>query len=118
MKLKENVYIGRDNAIRLQLLEDGVVYSTVYPAVTPTRWVLAVDTLIFDSAINPEAFAWDSANSILELHLGALVMEALDFTAAELTIYASEWPDGIVWLHPISTPDKLYIRITDPVYEG
>lgn len=118
MRLNETIYIGRDNAIRLQLLEDGVAFATVYPSVTPTRWVLAVDTLLFDSAVNPEAFAWDSASSTLELTLGNLVTVALDPPeAAELTVFSSEWPDGIVWLHPVSTPDRLYITVVETVYE-
>lgn len=117
MILRETVYVDRDNAIRLQLLEDGVEFSTAYPAVTPTRWVLAVDDLTFDSDVNPEAFDWDSADSILELSLGALVTDPLDFTAAELTLYAAEWPYGIVWLHPTASPDRLFLRVSAPLFE-
>jgi len=26
-------------------------------------------------------------------------------------VYAAEWPQGLVWLHPTCTPDKLTIRV-------
>lgn len=109
MKLKETVYIGRDNTIRLSLLEDGAAFATAYPAVTPSRWVLTFDDYEIDSDVNPEAFDWDETNSILQISLGDLVTDESDYLAAELTVYAAEWPNGIVWVHPIASPDRLYI---------
>lgn len=116
MKIKETVYIGRNNAIRISLMEDGSDFSTAYPAVTPTRWVLTFDDYEIDSDINPDAFDWDSANSILQISLGDLVNDAADYLAAELTVYAAEWPNGIVWVHPTASPDRLYIRVSEPIY--
>lgn len=109
--LKETVFIDRDNVVRLQLLEDGRPFATAYPDTTPTRWVLTFGAVTLDSDAVPTAFAWDAANSVLELNLGAQVADEMDFTAALLLVYAAEWPQGLVWLHPTCTPDKLTIRV-------
>ncbi len=116
--LKETVYLGRNNAIRLILNEDGVVFHTAYPDVDPTRWVLTINTtpeIEIDSDVNPEAFDWDETSSVLELRLGALVSTAFDYTTSILTVYAAQWPEGMTWVNPICTPDKLLIRVCDQV---
>jgi len=118
MKLKETVYIGRDNVIRLSLLEDGAAFATAYPTVTPTRWVLSFGTNEIDSDTDPSAFDWDAVNSILQISLGDLISAASDYAAAELTVYSADWPDGIVWIHPTASPDRLSIRVSEPVFEG
>jgi hypothetical protein len=111
--LKETVFIGYDNAIRLSLLEDGVLFQAAYPTVTPTRWVLIVHTSIpieIDSDVTADAFSWDSVNSVLELKLGSSLSTALDYTPTSLLMYAAEWPNGLVWFDPYCTPDTLLIR--------
>lgn len=117
MKLKETIYAGRNNSIRLKILEDGIPFAIAYPTVTPTRWVLVVGSLIFDSTDIPNSFSWDSETSVLEILLGNQVASAIDFTAAEMTLYSAEWPDGVIWLHPTASQDRLLIRIIDPVFE-
>ena len=116
--LKETVYIGRNNAIRLILNEDGVAFHTAYPDVDPTQWVLTINTtpaITIDSDVNPEAFDWDETTSVLELRLGAMLSTAFNYTTAILTVYAAQWPDGMVWVNPTCTPDKLLIRVCDQV---
>jgi len=116
--LKETVYIGRNNAIRLILNEDGVAFHTAYPDVDPTQWVLTISTtpaITIDSDVNPEAFDWDETTSVLELRLGAMLSTAFNYTTAILTVYAAQWPDGMVWVNPTCTPDKLLIRVCDQV---
>lgn len=112
--LKETVFVNRNNAVRLELKEDGVLFQTAYPAVTPTRWILTInDTtpIVVDSDTAPTAFDWDGTTSVLELRLGALVSTALTYTLCTLVMYAAEWPLGLVWINPTCTPDKLTIRI-------
>lgn len=115
-KLKETVFAGRNNVIRLALSEDGVLFHVAYPGVTPTRWVLTIEAetpIEVDSSVSASAFYWDSATSILELRLGNEVSDALDFTPCSLVMYSTTWPDGLVWVNPTCTPDKLTIRICD-----
>lgn len=121
--LKETVYAGRNNAIRVTLLEDGVLLQDAYPDMTPTRWVLTIhatttvngattDTpIVVDSDSDAGVFDWDATTSVLELQLGGLLSEALDFTLTSLVMYAAEWPTGLVWFNPTCTPDKLLIRV-------
>jgi hypothetical protein len=116
--LKETVYVGRNNAIRLILNEDDVAFHTAYPTVDPTRWVLtinAIPAIEIDSDVNPEAFNWDETTSVLELRLGALLSTAFDYTTSILTVYAAQWPNGMTWVNPNCTPDKLLIRVCDQV---
>lgn len=114
--LKETVFAGRDNVVRLELKEDSVLFQLAYPAVTPSRWVLTINTIEpieIDSDDTPSAFDWDSATSILELRIGDLVTEAVNYTSCTLVMYAIEWPLGLVWINPTCTPDKLTLRICD-----
>jgi hypothetical protein len=112
--LKETVFAGRNNAIRLALSEDGVLFQTAYPDVTPLRWVLTIEAetpVEIDSDVSAGAFDWDSETSVLELRLGSLVSEALSYTLCTLVMYSVEWPAGLVWFNPTCTPDKLSIRV-------
>ena len=116
--LKETVYIGRNNAIRLILSEDDEAFNDAYPSVTPTKWALTINAtpaIEIDSDDHPEAFDWDDSNSVLELRLGQLLSTAMNYTTAILTVYAAQWPEGLVWVNPTCTPDKLLIRVCDQV---
>ena len=111
--LKETLYVGRDNTIRIALYEDEVLFHTAYPDVTPSRWVLTIDATVIDSDTTPTAFNWDETTSVLELNLGTLITTAFDYTASILVMYAVPWPNGLVWFNPTCTPTKLLIRSCD-----
>ena len=114
--LKETVYVGRNNTIRLLLSEDDQLFHDAYPEVTPTRWVFtiyAATPIVVDSDTTPTAFDWDAATSILEMRLGGLVADALAYTNTSLVMYSSVWPLGIVWANPTCSPDKLQVRVCD-----
>ena len=114
--VKETVFIDRDNSIRLILSEEGTLFADKYPGITPTRWVFTINTtvpIVVDSTVTPSAFTWDGVHSIIEIHLGALVTTAVGYTTATLVIYSPIWPDGVVWINPTCTPDKLLVRICD-----
>lgn len=114
--LKETVFVGRNNVLRLTLSEDATPFATAYPSTTPTRWVFTINTtppVIIDSSTTPSAFDWDAVNSILEIRPGSLVSAAVDYTLATLVIYAAEWPEGLVWVSPTCTPDKILVRVCD-----
>ena len=112
--LKETVYAGRNNAVRLALSEDGIAFQVAYPSVAPSRWVLTIEAatpIVVDSNITASAFDWDSAASVLELRLGGVLSDALGYTLCTLVMYSAEWPAGLVWFNPTCTPDKLNIRV-------
>ena len=114
--LKETVFTGRNNTIRLMLSEDDQLFHVAYPDVTPTRWLFTVYTtppVVVDSDDTPSAFDWDAATSILELKLGGLFSESLAYTGTSLVMYSAVWPAGIVWANPTCSPDKLQIRVCD-----
>lgn len=114
--IKETVFSNRDNAIRLALSEDGVLFRTAYPSTSPTRWVLSLDAeppITIDSTMYPQAFFWDANHSILELRLGAILTTAFPYTPTHLVMYAAEWPGGLVWINPTCTPNKMLIRVCD-----
>lgn len=113
-KLKETVFVGRDNAIRIELKEDGVILATAYPGLTPTRWLLtihAASPVVIDSDTNPEAFEWDGDLSIVELRLGSILTTATSYVPCTLRLFSAEFPNGVVFVHPLCTTDKLFIRI-------
>lgn len=114
MNLKETIYAGRNNVIRLILSEDSQPFHLAYPGVTPTRWLFKIyadPTIEFDSDINLSAFSWDSLTSTLEIRLGTLITSGLDYTDTSLVIYSSIWPSGIVWTNPTCSPDTLQVRV-------
>jgi len=110
--LTETVYLGHDNAIRLMLLEDGTPFGDKYPTVTPDRFVVTFGRNTVDSDQRPGAFRWIAEESTLEISLGPVVTEEYAPTSAQLVVYAAPWPNGIVWVHPTSTPDHLILRVT------
>lgn len=112
--IKETIFAGRNNVIRLQLSEDAQLFHEAYPDVTPTRWVLTIYAampIVVDSDVTASAFDWDEAISVLELRLGSLVTDLLAYTNTSLVMYSAGWPLGIVWANPTCTPDKLQVRI-------
>jgi hypothetical protein len=114
--LKETVFVGKDNEIRLLLKEDDIVLMTAYPSLVPSRWQLTIASdpeILIDSDTNPDAFNWISESSILELAIGSIVTTAMGYTSATLRMYAPIFPNGVVLIHPTCTPDKLKIRICD-----
>ena len=111
--LKETAFVDHDNKIRLQLYEDDVVFATAYPTTTPSAWLLEMGDETIDSTVNPECFTWDGTNSILELNLGGFFTEEVPFTSVKLTVIADIWPNGVVWVHPTCTPDRLMIHVCE-----
>lgn len=114
MIIKETIYANRNNVIRLLLSEDDQEFHVAYPAITPTRWIFTIYTAVptvVDSNDSPTSFDWDGATSILELKLGSLLSQALDYTDTSLVMYSSVWPSGIVWANPTCSPDRLKIRV-------
>lgn len=111
--LKETVFVGRNNVIRITLYEDNVLFNSVYPGVTPTRWILTINSsppVVVDSSTTPTAFDWDAATSTLELSLGSILTTAMSYTFSTLVLYSAQWPNGICWFNPTCSPDKLMIR--------
>lgn len=114
--LKETIFAGRNNTIRLLLAEDDQLFHVAYPEVTPTRWVFTIHSetpVVVDSDTTPTAFDWDAETSILELKLGALVSAAQPYASTSLVMYSAVWPQGIVWVNPTCSPDRLQIRVCD-----
>lgn len=111
--LNEIVYIGHDNAVRLMLMEDGAPFAEKYPNVTPDRFVVTFGGKEIDSDQVPSAFRWIAEESTVEMNLGPVVTEECVPTSAKIVVYAAPWPNGIVWVHPTSTPDHLYLRVTE-----
>lgn len=112
--IKETIFANRDNVIRLQLLEDGVLFFDKYPEVVVSRWVFTLNTtvpIVVDSQITAGAFIWTLLTSTLELKLGSTILSAIDYTPTTLVLYSTEWPNGLVWINPTCTPSKLSIRV-------
>ena len=117
-QLRETIFLGRDNVIRLQLSEDRVLFNKAYPNINPDRWVLTINSelpLVIDSELNPEVFDWGDEESILELNLGQFLTEMMPFTPTTLVLYTVQWPHGLVWFNPTCTPDQLLIRVCNQV---
>ena len=115
-KLVETIYVGRDNAIRLTLLEDQTPLKEVYTNLSPTRWLLTIHAqtpIVFDSDIDSTAFDWDSTSSVLQIQIGPLVgsEHATLKASTTLRMFSAEFPNGVVFAHPTCTTDKLYITI-------
>lgn len=107
----------RDNVVRLRLVEDGEPLHVRYEvSPTFTRFVLKLGSTTVDSNTVPTAFDYDPLTSVLELRL-ANAVGVVDFTVAmartptTLILYSAAWGNGVVWLHPTSTPDRLDIQV-------
>lgn len=112
--VREVVFAGRENAIRLELREDAELLMAAYPDLAPTRWVLtmaAPTPITVDSDTAPSAFDWDAVTSVLTLRLGAQLTTALGPALCTLLVYDALFPNGAVLIHPTCTPDKLTIQV-------
>ncbi|MCP5197645.1 MAG: hypothetical protein H6974_12815 [Gammaproteobacteria bacterium] len=83
---------------------------------TLTRFRLTVGATTIDSSVSGQeaAFSYDVDTSVLTLDLSKYLTAQADpntKTAATLTVYSADWPDGVVWLHSSGTPDKLNIQV-------
>ena len=115
-KLKEVVFTGRDNVIRLALAEDGTPLMAAYPELIPARWLLtihAATSVDIDSDIDTEAFVWDPDASVIELRLGVVLTNSAPVSAAActLSLFSTEFPNGVILVHPTCTPDRLMLTI-------
>ena len=113
-ELVELVYTERDNAIDLELREDGVAVNLA--ALTRARLELFEDVespgapIVVDSTITPTAFDWATLGSsgVLRLVLGALVVAGT--YNARLVLYDATNTAGIVWAHETKSGTRLIIR--------
>lgn len=113
MRLRETLFLNRNNTIRIKLYEDEVAFTTNYPSNPPTRFILKVGSITIDSNYSPSCFNWDSLNSTLEIDIASYSGLSRGTYWVELIIYSSIWSNGVVWIHPTDTPDKLQIKILD-----
>ena len=94
----EHVYNGHDNRIDL-LLKDDSSGAMIPTDLTPaTKFELTIDsTTSFDSVANSAYFdTTDAADGKLYLILGDAGISA-GIYCAEVTVYDTAYPDGIVW---------------------
>lgn len=104
--LTEKVYVGFDNAIELELTDDGAAVALA----SVTRVVLNLGAALLDSDTDSGVFDW-SSGSLLVMKLGnATGIESLVGThSARLIVYTALETNGVVWLDPI------IIRIIGPL---
>ena len=92
--ITETAYIGRDNTIDIQLLEDGVAVDLS----GVTRMTLAFEgAVIADSNEDPGVFDWDNGNGVVILKLGGLVGLTAGIYHTRLVVYDPINTNGIAW---------------------
>lgn len=92
--LRETSYIGRDNAIDLQLLADGAAVDLS----SVTRMILrdVACTWEVDSITSPGAFDWSAGDGIISLILGDEAIASGAYSCW-LIVYDPTNTDGVVW---------------------
>lgn len=92
--LRETSYIGRDNAIDLQLLADGAAVDLS----SVTRVILrdVACTWEVDSSTSPGAFDWSAGDGVISLILGDEAITAGAYSCW-LIVYDPTNTDGVVW---------------------
>ena len=97
MRVLETIYIGRDNVLLWQLLEDGRPLGPAR-AEAITRVVLDLGSVEADSAVDPAAVSWTADIVTLRLgHLAGLDALAGQRPRARLIVYSADEPAGVVW---------------------
>lgn len=93
-RIVEIIYLGRDNAIDVQLKTDGVV-ADLGP-ITQIDLIEKDGIWLVSSATSSEAFDWTVGNGTVSMQLGG---EALPIGTHKcyLIIYDPTNPNGIVW---------------------
>ena len=90
----EVVYLGHDNTIDVQLLEDGVITDLS----SVTRMTLDFAGTVIDSGIHSNVFDWSAGNGLLNIALGAQTITEESYLA-RLVVYDPVNADGVVWGH-------------------
>ena len=92
--LRETAYLGRNNAIDLQLQADGAAVDLS----SVTRMILrdVSCTWEVDSTTSPGAFDWSAGDGVLSIALGDEVI-APGAYSVWLIIYDPTDTDGLVW---------------------
>lgn len=105
--IEERVYLARNNAIDLELREDGVAVDL--SAVTRVRLELFdqadadADPIVADSNDTPGILdLTDGASGMLRLVLGAVLSSAGSYRA-RLVLYDDVNTDGLVWTHELTS---------------
>lgn len=96
MAIKEVVYIGRSNVIKLRLLSG----TTKQDLTSVTRMTLEVGEETVDSDVDTGVFDWDTeaTEGIVSIVLGdALTTETGGYVPATLTVYDPQNSDGLTW---------------------
>jgi len=108
-ELTELVFIGRDNAIDVELREDGVAVdlsnvTRVRLELYPTEQGSTDAPGVVDSSITPAAFdfATDATEGILHILLGGILSDEGAFRA-RLVTFDPDNPLGLVWTHERGT---------------
>lgn len=104
----EIVYLGHDNTIDLQLLEDGVAVSLA--AVTKITATFG-DTLVENAVPAAGSITWSGAGyDTGEIRLNGLGLLALEagFYDVPIVVYTAVYTNGIVWdIIPIRVKEEL-----------
>lgn len=96
--MRETVYLGRNNTIELQLLEDSTALTTAQMQAI-TRMDLIYNGVTISSQENPSAFDWSTREdeAVVIISLGGLEISIGMDLAADLIVYDAQNTDGIVW---------------------
>lgn len=117
-KISATLFVGKNNSIPLVLKAGESLLTEQVPDLVPSRWRLIIHAptpVEIDSADNPEAFVWSAPLSMVDLKPGPLLSVVTDdYVDTTLILYDSIlFPDGLTYLHPTSTPDRLEVLIDD-----
>lgn len=89
----EIAYIGHDNTIDLQLLEDNVAVDLS----GVTRMTLQFGDTLMDSDVHAGVFDWSAGNGVLEIALQGQSITANEYYDTQLIVYDAINTNGIVW---------------------
>jgi hypothetical protein len=94
----ETVYIGHDGSIDLQLHANSQPIDAEQMRAI-TNIALVIKGQRYRASEHPQEFDWVTlaAEAVVQFKLGGLISTPGTDLAAELIVYAPEYPNGIVW---------------------
>lgn len=99
--MRETVYLGRDNPVKLQLVDSITSTPLDFTSVSKFELVLRLSgetDIAFDSDMNPAVFDWSEGSGKVNLYLGQEPI-AESIRMARLIAYDPAHPNGQTLIH-------------------
>ena len=94
--MSAKIWIGRDNVIKIQLLEDGARIAD-HTTITRVQVDLDEGTTVLDSSTQPTWFDLTNTDKII-FNFGLVTGVTAGNYVSEVVVYSADYANGLIWV--------------------